>query len=103
MDNEIANLTHADIKKLARNESFIASLVGNERFAKQLQQRIISPMFFPDWVKPIQLERMSGITYTQFKSKVRRGRWVEGVHFKRDLDGQTWCNWKAIDRWVDNE
>lgn len=103
MSTEIGNLTHADIKKLARNESFIASLVGNERFAKALQRGIISPMFFPDWVKPIQLERMSGITATQFKSKVRRGRWIEGVHWKRDRDSQTWCNWKAIDRWVGDQ
>lgn len=103
MGTEIGNLTHADIKRLARDESFIASLIGNERFAKQLQERIISPMFFPNWVKPSQLERMSGITATQFKSKVRRGRWAEGVHFKRDRDGVTWINWKAIDEWVSNE
>lgn len=46
---------------------------------------------------------MTGYSLDAQNSKRKEGVWEEGVHWRKAPDGRIMYNWRAIDRWVEQE
>lgn len=45
----------------------------------------------------------SGYTEEAIRSKIKRGEWLEGVHWKKAPDGRVLMNPEAYEQWVEGQ
>lgn len=53
-----------------------------------------------EWITIQKLAEVSGYTVAALRSKIARGEFLEGVHWKHAPDGRVHFNVKAYNEWV---
>jgi hypothetical protein len=54
---------------------------------------------FP-WVLIKKLCDLLGYTDDAVRAKIKRGVWLEGIHWRKAPDGHIFCNLEAIQKWI---
>lgn len=55
------------------------------------------------WVRLNKFCELSGYTDDAVYAKIRKGVWVEGVHWRKAPDGHIMVNTEEYQRWVESE
>lgn len=57
------------------------------------------PITPANWIRPRLMLPMFGISPEAARKNRERGVWLEGLHWKKDPQGNVVYNWRAIDAW----
>lgn len=57
----------------------------------------------PKWLRLKKYTQLQGMTEDAFRSKIKNGILIEGVHYIKAPDGNINVNWRAMDEWVEHE
>lgn len=59
---------------------------------------IVNP---PQYVRPLQFERMTGVSVEAQKQKRAKGVWKRDREYRIGPDGNVWVDWRKCDEWVE--
>jgi len=54
-----------------------------------------------EWITIQKMHEESGYTVAALRAKIRRGQFIEGIHFKYAPDGRVHFNVKAFNQWIE--
>ena len=55
-----------------------------------------------EWVRPSLMPHIFGLTEESVKKHRLRGRWLDGLHFKKTGKREYWYNVTAITEWINS-
>lgn len=56
-----------------------------------------------DWVLICKLIGLVGYTDDAIRAKIKKGVWLEGVHWRKAPDGRLFFNLMAIKQWIEGK
>jgi hypothetical protein len=56
-----------------------------------------------EWVLIHRLRELVGYSDDAVRAKIKRGVWVQGVHFRKAPDGRLFFNLLAIKQWIEGK
>lgn len=59
-------------------------------------------MIIMKWVLITKIQELIGYTDDAIRSKISKGVWIKGVHWKKAPDNRLFFNLEAIQKWIES-
>ena len=55
------------------------------------------------WVLIHKIVELIGYTDDAIRAKIKRGIWLQGVHWRKAPDGRIFINLEAVEKWIEGK